>query len=127
MRRATRVATDTAKRANMGEWTTMHFRRKWRRAGRVAALPYDRCARLAASWEPDFHDRRPALRRHGGQRKSWEDDIAMFFEAAAPVERDNQRWLTLAQDSAKWSSLGTAFLQHTQHAAPTVENIHLHT
>ena len=54
------IATDTAKRANMDEWATIHFRRNWRWAGRVAALPCDRWARFAESRQPDIHDRRPA-------------------------------------------------------------------
>ena len=57
-------------------------------------------------------DKRPAQRKHGGQRKRWDHEIVKFLEVSDKIGYDKilpddtscERWLALARDTSTWQS-----------------------
>jgi len=111
IRRSTTTAIALAKRARVDDWTDIYCKRKWQFAARIANHDPDRWTRLIVIWDPSLHDSRPALRRHGGQKKLWADDIVSFLQSETDADSDTQ-WWELAQNRQWWDNRGEHFLQY---------------
>ena len=68
---------------------------KWKWAGHVCRMPYDRWARILVEWVP-----RDGQRNKGRPRKRWED---IFKEKSGPD------WRKQARDRERWRKLGEAY------------------
>ena len=131
IRRATRLAEEAAARINAEDWVTTYWKRRWRWTQRVAGQPTNRWSRLAAAWDPERHERRATVRRPGGQRKRWDDDINAFLHSRPKTRTSdhNPHWLDLAQHRSHWRDLEPIFLAYvtaTQTQATTDSNDHNH-
>ena len=114
VKRATRLAETMSAEVKAEDWVTIFWKSKWRWAQRIAAQPCDRWSRLAATWDPEIHDKRPTARRSGGQHKRWDDDINAFLrdhQHAFP-NIQHEGWLRLAHRQDLWGDMEDNFVKH---------------
>ena len=125
MKRATHTAEALAHKHNVEDWPTLHLRRQWRWAQRVAQQSHDRWSWLAAGWDPTVHDKRTCNRQQARPRKRWSDDITQFLQPwyhTATETHDNNHnldWRDLATDTQLWKSLEDNFITYTQQSNST--------
>ena len=106
IRRATHVAEHTASKLHIEEWTTVYWRRQWRWMHRLAAQSSDRWSLLAALWDPEIHDSRPARRQQARPRKRLDDDVQQFLMGLFP--NTTPHWSRLARDAQSWDNMEKA-------------------
>jgi hypothetical protein len=111
IRRATRKAVDWANRAEVRQWCSHHFDRKWRWAGHVARSSADSWLYRVTVWRDSAwqkmsddmgskRDTRPTRRRW----MKWEDVLRRFCR-----ERGLAQWTDIAQERELWRSLAEDF------------------
>ena len=75
IKRATHIASETIKKFDIPEWTTILWQRQWRWASRIAQQNNDRWSLIAALWDPTTTQPRRAQRQQGRPQKRWSDEI----------------------------------------------------
>ena len=121
LKRTTQQAEELAKQHNIDDWATHYLRQKWRWAARVAQQSHDRWSRLATTWEPQLHEKRPCSRLNSRPRRRWDDDINHFLDnhyhpqhqSSSEAANSTNRWLHLATDTTLWNELEEDFITIT--------------
>jgi len=109
LRRSNQIAETHARRSGIEEWTTRYLRKKWRWASRIAGHSRDRWTKLATSWEPEFDERRCAIRHHARPRRRWDHEIGAYLQHNEVHKQTH--WMHLAQDTDKWHATESKFIE----------------
>ena len=115
IRRSTHEAEEKLKKLKLEDWVTLHRRRKWRWAQKVATNTEDSWNMLALTWDPGHHMRATAYQRRVGRPNArWADDIRQYvyqkiYNKTAPpslnARLDHVTWLHHANDVVLWQQL----------------------
>ena len=123
IKRSTYEAERRMKELKLEDWVSLHRRRKWKWARRVAISELPNWGRRALTWEPGH--RIPSSRysrRVGRPKLRWADDIRKhiwqkLYNTTAPpslhARLDNISWLHHAQDHEIWDKLEDSFIQRS--------------
>ena len=124
IRRSTHEAEKRMKELKLEDWVTLHRRRKWRWARKVAASPIPSWSKHALTWEPGHRIQSANYTRRVGRPKlRWTDDIRVHifrkvYNATVPpslhARLDNGTWMHHAQDRDLWERLEESFI-HRSH------------
>ena len=117
IQRATRRAEHLMKLHRIDNWVTVHKRKVWRMASRVANHDRTRWTRRVLQWQPDLNPRQRGQRQHGGQHKRWDDEVNTYLRQHRPDlhpppthtrskgEPNDTTWMQTAQDTDTWTAL----------------------
>ena len=103
IKRVTRLIEDQLKNHNMENWVTVYRKRTWKWAYIVCNMDYERWARSALEWRPEF--KLDIGRRQARPRKRWDDDISAFLKN----RNLHEDWKTYAKDENLWFNLESEF------------------
>ena len=112
IKQATEVVELQAVRLNIQEWTKTYLQRKWRWAARIANQEHTRWSQLAARWDPQIYDKRPATRAQAPPRTRSDDDINTFLQTLTQQNDHQPHWLNMARDTTQWTKLENEFIQY---------------
>ena len=123
IRRSTHEAERRMKELKLEDWVSLHRRRKWRWARKVATSQGSNWSVRALTWEPGH--RMPTAnytRRVGRPKLRWADDIRThiwqkLYNTTPPpslhARLDNRSWLHHARDREMWDKLEDSFIQRS--------------
>ena len=109
IRRATREAEAKMQQAGLESWTTMHRRRKWQWAHRIATQEQDRWTARIIRWQPQIHSKRLVKRKQSRLRRRWDVDIQQYLQTA--LGHNAEHWQHLAKNADAWYNLQKGYTQ----------------
>ena len=123
IKRSTHEAERRMKELKLEDWVSLHRRRKWKWARRVAISELPNWSRRALTWEPGHRIPGSSYNRRVGRPKlRWTDDIRRHvyqkvYNATAPhslhARLDHVTWMHHAHDTNLWDELEESFVQRS--------------
>ena len=124
IRRTTHEAERRMKELRLDDWVSLHRKRKWRWAQKVATSHTHNWCIHALTWEPGHRVLSSNYSRRVGRPKlRWTDDVRSHiservYNSPAPASLharlDNGTWIHHAQDGELWDRLEHSFIHRSQ-------------